>query len=79
MTDWIKPFVIANLYRTDLTRLGLTHEQIATLSDMDMLTITQQLQVLYLESVFLPHLGSAVNNLFLKKEQKDHGTVDTGA
>jgi hypothetical protein len=79
MTDWIKPFVIANLYRTDLTRIGLTHEQIEALSDMDMLTITQKLQVLYLESVFLPHLGSAVNDLFLKKEQQQHGTLDTGA
>jgi hypothetical protein len=68
MTDWIKPFVIANLYRTDLARIGLTHEQIAALSDMDMLKISQQLGAHYLESVFLQHLGSVVNDLFVEKE-----------
>ena len=43
MTDWAKPFLIATLYRTDLTRIGLTYEQIEALSDMDMLIIAQRL------------------------------------
>lgn len=70
MTDWAKPFLIANLYRSDLARIGLTYEQIATLSDMDMLNITQHLGARYLESVFLTHLGTVVNDLFLEKENK---------
>ena len=67
-TDWAKPFLIANLYRTDLTRIGLTNEQIEALSDMDMLKISQQLGAWYLESVFGAHVGNAVNDLFLEKE-----------
>ncbi len=69
MTDWAKQFLIANLYRTDLTRIGLTYEQIAALSDLDMLKIAQQLGAWYLESVFTTHLGNAVNDLLLEKEQ----------
>ena len=66
--DWAKPFLIASLYRTDLTRIGLTYEQIAALSDLDMLTIAQRLGRQYLESVFVAHLGHVVNDLFLEKE-----------
>ena len=69
MADWIKPFLIANLYRSDLGRLGLTREQIEALSNMDMLKIAQQLGARYLESVFLTHLEKAVNELMLEKEQ----------
>ncbi len=68
MIDWTKPFLIATLYRTDLTRVGLTHEQIAALSDLEMLKIAQQLGARYLESVFTPHLGNAVNTVLLEKE-----------
>ena len=70
MTDWAKPFLIANLYRTDLTRIGLTYEQIAALSDLDMLNIAQRLGIRYLESVFGAHLGTVVNDLFVEKEQQ---------
>ena len=75
MTDWAKPFMIANLYRTDLTRIGLTYEQIEALSDMDMLKISQQLGAWYLESVFTTHLGNAVNDVLLKKENKTNGNT----
>ena len=68
MTDWAKPFLIANLYRTDLTRIGLTYEQIAALSDLDMLNIAQRLGIRYLESVFVAHLETVVNDLLLEKE-----------
>ena len=78
-TDWAKPFVIATLYRTDLARIGLTNEEIAALSDMDMLTIAQQLGAWYLESVFTTHLGNAVNDVLLKKEHKGNGAIDSGA
>ena len=69
MPDGAKPFLIANLYRTDLGRIGLTREQIAALTNMDMLNIAQRLGARYLESVFLTHLAHAVNELFLEKEQ----------
>ena len=75
MIDWAKPFLIANLYRTDLTRVGLTYEQIEALSDMDMLKIAQQLGAWYLESVFITHLGNAVNDVLLKKENKTNGNT----
>ena len=66
--DWAKPFLIASLYRTDLTRIGLTHEQIAALSDIDMLNIAQRLGIRYVESVFVAHLKTVVNTLLLEKE-----------
>ena len=71
--DWAKPFLIASLYRTDLTRIGLTYEQIEALSDLDMLNIAQQLGARYLESVFIPHLENAVNDLLLEKENHTNG------
>jgi hypothetical protein len=74
-TDWAKPFLIANLYRTDLTRIGLTYEQIAALSDLDMLKIAQQLGARYLESVFITHLGNVVNDVLLEKEIKTNGNT----
>ena len=69
MTDWAKPFLIATLYRTDLTRIGLTYEQIEALSDMDMLIIAQRLGIRYIESVFVAHLGNAVTDVLLEKER----------
>ena len=69
MTDWAKPFLIATLYRTDLTRIGLTYEQIEALSDMDMLNIAQRLGIRYMESVFVAHLGNVVNDVLLEKER----------
>ena len=68
MTDWAKPFLIACLYHTDLARIGLTHEEIEALSDLDMLTISQRLSRRYMESVFVAHLRSVVTDLFLEKE-----------
>ncbi len=67
-TEWAKPFLIINLYRTDIGRIGLTREQVEELSNMDMLKIAQQLAYRYLESVFLPHLKQVVNDLLLEKE-----------
>ena len=66
--DWAKPFLIATLYRTDIAKIGLTNEQIAALSDLDMLNIAQRLGIRYLESVFVAHLGNAVNEVLLEKE-----------
>ena len=70
MTDWAKPCLIASLYRTDLTRIGLIYEQIAALSDLDMLNIAQRLGIRYMESVFVAHLGTVVSDLFVEKEKQ---------
>ncbi len=67
-TEWAKPFLVINPYRTDIGRLGLTREQVEALSNMDMLNIAQQLAYRYLESVFLLHLKHVVNDLLLEKE-----------
>ncbi len=67
-TEWAKPFLIVNLYRTDIGRIGLTREQVEALSNMDMLKIAQQLAYRYLESVFLSHLETVVNDLLVEKE-----------
>ena len=67
-TEWVKPFLIVNLYRTDIGRIGLSREQVEALSNMDMLTIAQQLAYRYLESVFLSHLTTIVNDLLAEKE-----------
>ena len=67
-TEWAKPFLIVNLYRTDIGRIGLTREQVEALSNMDMLKIAQQLAYRYLESVFLSHLKQVVNDLLVEKE-----------
>ena len=66
--DWAKPFLIATLYRTDLAKIGLSNEQIAALSDLDMLTIAHRLGIRYVESVFVAHLQHVVNDLFVEKE-----------
>jgi hypothetical protein len=77
MNDWSKPFSIVCLYRTDIGRLGLTREQVEALSDMDMLKLAQQLGYRYLESVFLSHLGTVVNDLLLEKETDQQCTPKT--
>lgn len=76
-TEWAKPFLIANLYRTDIGRIGLTREQVEALSNMDMLKIAQHLAYRYLESVFLPHLEKAVNDLLVEKENPQNEAGQT--
>ncbi len=63
-----EPFRIADLFRTDLTRIGLTSEQIEALSNFDMVNIANRMGRLYLESSFLTHLEQAVNEILLDKE-----------
>ncbi len=69
LNEWVKPFLIINLYRTDIGRLGLPRAQVEALSNMDMLKIAQQLAYRYLESVFLSHLEQVVNDLLVEKEK----------
>lgn len=67
---WEESFPIVTLFRTDLTRIGLTYEQIEALSNLDMLRLSHRLGKLYHESQFLSHLQQAVNDLLLEKEER---------
>ena len=69
MTDWIKPFPITNVYRSDLLRVSLTQEQVAAFTDEDMLKIAQIMMVKYLEGGFYAHLLSAVEQVMQEKEK----------
>ncbi len=44
MTDWATLFPIGSVYRFDLQRVGLTNEQIDSLSELDMLEIAQTIR-----------------------------------
>jgi len=70
MTDWIKPFPITCVYRSDLLRVSLIQEQAAAFTDEDMLTIAQIMAVKYLEGGFFTHLLAAVEQVMQKKEQQ---------
>ena len=77
--EWIKPFPITSIYRSDLLRVSLTQEQAATFTDGDMLRIAQIMAVKYLEGGFFSHLLAAVEQVMREKEEEQHGTLDTGA
>ncbi len=68
MLDFIEPFRIADLFKTDLTRIGLTFEQIEALSNFDMVKIANRMGRLYLESGFLSHLEQAAGEVLAEKE-----------
>ena len=70
MTDWIKPFFVTSVYRSDLLRVSLTQEQAAAFTDEDMLTIAQIMQVKHLEGGFYTHLLAAVEVVMQKKEEQ---------
>jgi len=70
MPDWIKPFPVMSVYRSDLLRVSLTQEQAAAFSDGDMLTIAQIMAVKYLEGGFYSHLLAAVELVLQKKEEQ---------
>jgi hypothetical protein len=72
MTDWAKPFPVGSVYRFDLQRIGLTNEQIDQLSDLDMLTIANKMQVMYLQSEFFKHLEAAAGEV-LREKESSHG------
>ena len=70
MTDWTKAFSVGSMYRPDLQRLGLTNEQIDSLSDTDMLAIANKMQVMYLQGEFFKHLEAALGEVLHEKEHK---------
>ena len=70
MTDWIKPFFVTSVYRSDLLRVSITQEQAAAFTDEDMLAIAQIMQVKHLEGGFYTHLLGAVEVVLQKKEEK---------
>jgi hypothetical protein len=69
MTDWAKPFLVGSVYRYDLQWIGLTNEQIDQLSDMDLLTIANKMQVLHLQGEFWKHLEVTAGEVLQEKEK----------
>ncbi len=73
MTTWSTPYCVGSVYRFDLQRVGLTNEQIDSLSDTDMLAIANKMQVMYLQGEFWKHLEAALGEVLQEKESS-HGT-----
>ena len=67
--DWTLSYPITGVYRYDLQRIGFTNAQIDSLSDLDMLRLTQKMQVLYLQSDFFKHLEIATGEVLQEKEE----------
>ena len=61
MTDWIKPFFVTSVYRSDLLRVSLTQEQAAAFTDEDMLTIAQIMAIRPQVTTSVPGPGSRSN------------------
>ncbi len=73
MNDWSKSYPITGVYRYDLQRIGWTNQQIDSLSDLDMLRLTQKMQVLYLQSDFFTHLAIAAGEILEEQEEPHLG------
>ena len=69
MTDWIKPFFVTSVYRSDLLRVSLTQEQIEALTDEDMFKLANIMAITYLEGGFYTHLLAAVEQVMQQKEE----------
>ncbi len=68
MPNFPESFRIADLFRTDVTRIGFSFEQIAALSHGEMVKIANRIGHLYLQGSFLSDVAQAVNELFAEKE-----------
>ncbi len=69
MTEWIKPYPLMSLYRSDLLRVSLTQEQIEAFTDEDMFKLANIMAITYLENGFYTHLLAAVEQVMQQKEE----------
>ena len=69
MTEWIKPYPLMSLYRSDLLRVSLTQEQIEAFTDEDMFKLAHIMAITYLEGGFYTHLLAAVAQVMQQKEE----------
>jgi len=69
MTEWIKPYPLMSLYRSDLLRVSLTQEQIEAFTDEDMFKLANIMAITYLEGGFDTHLLAAVEQVMQQKEE----------
>ena len=69
MTEWIKPYPLMSVYRSDLLRVSLTQEQIEAFTDEDMFKLVNIMAITYLEGGFYTHLLAAVEQVMQQKEE----------
>ncbi len=69
MVDWIKPYPLMSVYRSDLLRVSLTQEQIEAFTDEDMFKLVNIMAITYLEGGFYTHLLAAVEQVMQQKEE----------
>jgi hypothetical protein len=66
--DWDKMFVITSICRSDLLSADFTQEQIALLTDEDLLRIASKMEDWYCDGGFWEHLRDATEQVLEKKE-----------
>ena len=73
MTDPTKDFEIASVSRRDLQSLGLSVQEVDSLSDADMEEIAQEMAHLYIDHAFWQDLKFVVR-CFLAERKNPHGS-----
>ncbi len=72
--DWSKPFEVAVVTRGDLTEVGLSPQQIDSLTDEEMQEIAQIMANLYCENGYWQDLEEAVFRLLSQRHQDNRRT-----
>jgi len=67
--DWTREFPITSVSRTDLLEAGFTEQQIASLTDEDMLEIASEMEDWYCDNGFWIDIENVVQNRLDKKTQ----------
>jgi hypothetical protein len=70
--DWDKMFVLTSICRADLLSADFTQEQIALLTDEEMMRIASHMEDWYCDNGFWEHLRDATEQVLEPKEHQ-HG------
>jgi hypothetical protein len=71
MPNWHKTFTVAVVTRGDLTEVGLSPEQIDSLTGAEMQQIARAMADLYCENGYWQDLEEAVRRLLSQRQQDD--------
>jgi len=74
--DWHKTFAVAVITRGDLTEVGLSQEQIDTLTDADMQAIADKMADLYGDNGYWEDLREAVKRLLQTERSSELTSLD---
>jgi hypothetical protein len=72
--NWNKTFTVAVVTRGDLTEVGLSPEQIDSLTDADMQAIAEKMADLYAGNSYWQDLQEAVRRLLSQRHQDNRTT-----